>query len=39
MAPIDVTMAADAGTCPSSDEDFEKNLFVPGVQLVAEPCR
>jgi len=39
MAPIDVTLAADAGTCPSSDEDFEKNLFVPGVQLVAEPCR
>jgi hypothetical protein len=38
MAPIDVTLAADARTCPSSDADFEKDLFVPGVQLVAERC-
>ncbi len=38
MAPIDVTLTADADSCPSSDEDFVKNLFVPGVQLVAEPC-
>ncbi len=38
MAPIDVTLTADAGSCPSSDEDFVKNLFVPGVQLVGEPC-
>jgi dienelactone hydrolase len=38
MAPIDVRLDADAGACPSSDQDFEKHLFVPGLQLVAEPC-
>ncbi|HLY18289.1 MAG TPA: acetylxylan esterase [Bryobacteraceae bacterium] len=38
LAPIDVALQADAGACPSRDEDFVKNLFVPGVQLVAEPC-
>lgn len=38
MAPIDVKLTADAGSCPSSDADFVKNLFVPGVQLVAEAC-
>jgi dienelactone hydrolase len=38
MAPIDVTLTADAGSCPLSDEDFVKNLFVPGLQLVAQPC-
>jgi len=38
MAPIDVTLTADTGSCPSSDADFVNNLFVPGVQLVAEPC-
>ena len=39
MAPIDVALSADAGSCPSSDEDFLNQLFVPGVQLLAEPCK
>jgi dienelactone hydrolase len=38
MAPIDVALAAEAGSCPSRDEDFISELFVPGVQLLAEPC-
>ena len=38
MAPIDVNLTADAASCPSSDDDFVKALFVPGVQLVAESC-
>lgn len=38
MAPIDVPLSADAGSCPSSDEDFVNELFVPGVQLLAVPC-
>jgi dienelactone hydrolase len=38
MAPINVALMADTGSCPSSDEDFVKNLFVPGVRLVAQPC-
>ena len=38
MAPLDVPLSADAGSCPSSDEDFINELFVPGVQLLAEPC-
>jgi hypothetical protein len=38
MAPLDVPLSADAGSCPSSDEDFVNELFVPGVQLLAEPC-
>ncbi|HTQ56807.1 MAG TPA: hypothetical protein VMI94_20210 [Bryobacteraceae bacterium] len=38
LAPLQIGLAADRGSCPSRDEDFEKNLFVPGVQLVAEPC-
>jgi dienelactone hydrolase len=38
MAPIDVALSADAGSCPSRDEDFVNELFVPGVQLLAEPC-
>jgi dienelactone hydrolase len=39
MAPMDVALSADAGTCPSSDADFINDLFVPGVQLLAEPCK
>jgi hypothetical protein len=39
MAPIDVALSADAGSCPSSDGDFINELFVPGVQLFAEPCK
>jgi dienelactone hydrolase len=39
MAPIDVALSADAGSCPSSDDDFLNQLFVPGVQLLAEPCK
>jgi len=39
MTPIDVALSTDAGSCPSSDEDFVTALFVPGVQLLAEPCR
>jgi hypothetical protein len=39
MAPIDVALSADAGSCPSSDEGFINELFVPGVQLLAEPCK
>jgi hypothetical protein len=38
MAPLDAPLSADAGSCPSSDEDFVNELFVPGVQLLAEPC-
>jgi dienelactone hydrolase len=38
MAPVNVTLSADAGSCPASDEDFLNELFVPGVQLLAEPC-
>ncbi len=38
MAPIDVALSADQGSCPSSDQDFINELFVPGVQLLAEPC-
>ncbi|HTT60917.1 MAG TPA: acetylxylan esterase, partial [Bryobacteraceae bacterium] len=38
MAPIDVALTADAGSCPVSDDDFIKELFVPGIQLLAEPC-
>jgi len=38
MAPIDIALSTDAGSCPSSDEDFVNGLFVPGVQLLAEPC-
>jgi dienelactone hydrolase len=38
MAPIDVSLTADAGSCPSTDGDFINELFVPGVQLFAEPC-
>jgi dienelactone hydrolase len=38
MAPLDAALTADAGTCPSGDEDFISRLFVPGVQLLAEPC-
>jgi len=38
MAPIDVALSADSGSCPSSDEDFINELSVPGVQLLAEPC-
>jgi len=37
MAPLDIALTADAGSCPASDEDFINELFVPGVQLVAEP--
>jgi hypothetical protein len=39
MAPLDIALAADAESCPSSDADFVKNLFVPGVQLVAQQCK
>lgn len=39
MAPIEVTLPAAAATLPCGDEDFEKNFFVPGVRLVALPCR
>ena len=39
MAPADVELAADARSCPSRDEDFIGELFVPGVQLLAEPCK
>ncbi|MGA2740116.1 MAG: dienelactone hydrolase family protein [Bryobacteraceae bacterium] len=38
MAPVDAALSADAGSCPSSDNDFINELFVPGVQLLAEPC-
>jgi len=38
MAPISVRLSADLGACPVTDEDFVRELFVPGVQLVAEPC-
>jgi dienelactone hydrolase len=38
MAPMDVALTADAGSCPSRDEDFINELFVPGVQLLAESC-
>jgi hypothetical protein len=38
MAPIDVSLTSDAESCPASDEDFVKNLFVSGVQLVAVAC-
>jgi dienelactone hydrolase len=39
IAPIDVALMADSGSCPSSDEDFINELFVPGVRLLAEPCK
>jgi hypothetical protein len=39
IAPIGVALMADSGSCPSSDEDFINGLFVPGVQLLTEPCR
>jgi hypothetical protein len=39
IAPIDFALMADAGSCPSSDEDFINELFVPGVRLLAEPCK
>jgi dienelactone hydrolase len=39
MAPVDVGLTADPGSCPSSDEDFISQLFVPGVQPIAEPCQ
>ena len=39
MAPINTALLADAGSCPASDEDFVSELFVPGVQLLAEPCK
>ena len=39
MAPVDVTLSADAASFPCSDDDYLKSLFVPGVQLVAAPCR
>jgi dienelactone hydrolase len=39
MAPMDVALTADAGSCPSRDEDFINELFVPGVQLLAESCK
>lgn len=38
MAPVAVALSADGDTCPTHDEDFVRNLFVPGVQLVAERC-
>ena len=38
MAPIDVALTADAGSCPVTDTDFVTKLFVPGIQLVAQPC-
>jgi len=38
MAPIRVNLTAANGTCPATDEDFIENLFVPGVQLVADAC-
>jgi len=38
MAPVEVALTAEPGSCPVSDEDFLRNLFVPGVQLVATPC-
>jgi dienelactone hydrolase len=38
MAPVAVTLSADAAGFPCNDGDYLKNLFVPGVQLVAEPC-
>jgi dienelactone hydrolase len=39
MASTAVALSADAGSCPSSDEDFVNELFVPGVQLLAEWCK
>jgi len=39
MAPIEVALSADAGSCPSSDEEFVNELFVPGVQPLAQPCK
>jgi len=39
MAPVDVALSADAESCQSSDEDFIDKLYVPGVQLLAEPCQ
>jgi dienelactone hydrolase len=39
MAPIEVALTTDAGSCPSRDEDFINELFVPGVQLLAESCK
>jgi dienelactone hydrolase len=39
LAPIDITLMVDAGSCPSSDAEFVNDLFVPGVQLLAEPCK
>lgn len=38
MAPNDVALKVEDGSCPSSDADFIRELFVPGVQLLAEPC-
>ncbi|MFN7992262.1 MAG: acetylxylan esterase [Bryobacteraceae bacterium] len=38
MAPVDVSLDADMATVPCSDEDYQKNLFVPGIRLVAKPC-
>jgi dienelactone hydrolase len=38
MSPIDVKLTAEPGSCPSSDQDFINELFVPGVQPLAEPC-
>ena len=35
MAPVEVTLAGDTAHFAGTDEDFQKALFVPGVQLVA----
>jgi len=35
MAPVDVTLSGDVESFAGTDEAFVKNLFVPGVQLVA----
>jgi len=38
MAPVGVSLPEDAGSLPCTDDDFLRNLFVPGVRLVADAC-
>jgi dienelactone hydrolase len=38
MAPTSVALSVDPDSLPCTDDDFIKNLFVPGVRLVADAC-
>jgi dienelactone hydrolase len=38
MAPMDAALSDDTGSFACTDQEFLRDLLVPGVQLVSQPC-